>query len=216
MKIGKALLVAMALVAMALPAQATSISYELNYEFSGAATPSGSVLVTFDDQGTAGDVQVTISAANLSGTEFIDDIYINYNPSLNVAGLSFSWVSGQKYNSVLTGTNAYQADGDGKFDIVFDYPPPPGTFAAKFTSGETSVYNILGAGITANDFAFSSVESAGNGSYHVAAHVQGIAAAPGSGWIGDKPEDVPEGGTTLSLLGGALLGLGLLRRRFNL
>jgi hypothetical protein len=92
-------------------------------------------------------------------------------------------------NSILTGVNAFQADGDGKFDVLFDFPPPPGSTAARFTAGETVVYDITYTGIgslSAHSFRFPSAPGGGHGPFTSAAHVQRIGISDeDSGWIGD-------------------------------
>jgi hypothetical protein len=179
----------------------------LNFEFSGATQPAGSapwLTAKFEnnaDNGAipVGAVRLTMSAANLVANEFAALWYFNLNPSLTPGLLTFTPVSIGAVASVgiSTGVDAFKADGDGWFDISFDFPPPPGAFAGKFTSGESVVYDITygGAGFGVNSFSFSSVPGGGNGTYRTAAHVQGIgSSASGSGWIGpvDPPGGAPE------------------------
>ena len=68
-----------------------ALEFDLNFEFSGGADPSGSVLATFQ-QMAANTVQLTVDLTGLSGTEFISGFYFNYNPTGSVAlsSLSFS------------------------------------------------------------------------------------------------------------------------------
>jgi hypothetical protein len=210
---------------MAGQAKATTITLDLDLEFSGGTPPNGAtpwITATIDDSlGGPNGVRLTMSAINLVGNEFIDDWYFNLDPALDPTLLSFSYVGGQAANNINIGVNAFQADGDGKFDIQFDFPPP-GQFTAKFTAGEQSIYDLMYiAPITASSFDFNSVEGGGNGTYTSAAHIQGIDPdASLSGWIGNGNGDnggggiqsVPEPGT-LMLLAGGLMGLGYYGRK---
>ncbi len=92
----------------------------------------------------------------------------------------------------------FKADGDGWFDIQFDFPPPPGSFAAKFTAGESVIYDITSSeAIDVFSFDFSSAPGGGNGTFRSAAHVQGIGRdGDDSGWIGDE-NVIPEPASVL-------------------
>ncbi|MDH5408516.1 MAG: hypothetical protein OEY00_07890, partial [Gammaproteobacteria bacterium] len=68
-------------------ANATVISYALDYEFSGASAPAGSgpwLYATFDDGGSAGTVSLTLEA-HLFADEFDGSVYFNFDPSQNSA-----------------------------------------------------------------------------------------------------------------------------------
>ena len=206
-------LLAAGLLLPASAAQAASISFDLDYEFSGATDPAGPgpwMTVTFDDAfGGANTVRLTISNGGLIGDESVGQIYLNFDPALNAALLSFAAVdnSASVPNAILKGTDAFMADGDGFFDILFDMPPAPGTPGPRFTAGESIVYDLTyTSAISASSFDYFSVMGGGAGSYQAAAHVQSIGVGEDSGWIGPVPEPST----------GMLLGLGLLlavRRR---
>ena len=208
-------------LAIPLPTQADTLTYNLNYVFSGQ-TPSGPspwLTATFTDTGL-NTVRLTMDASGLSGSEFVDGKgndkgwFFNLDPTKDPTKLTFVFVSGNDANSIVTGTNAFKADGDGSYDILFQWDPKP---EDRLIEGQTAVCDITSseAGLLASWFDYLSEPSPGSGFlFHSAAHVQGI--GPGgedSGWIGDRNGGkIPEP-STLLLIGSGLLGLALCARK---
>ena len=188
----------------ATSAVAASITFDLNYEFSGGTAPEGPapwMQITLDDSfGGANTVRLTIATSGLTGNESVKGVYLNFDPILDPTQLSFTAVdiADAVPNAINTGVNAFQADGDGLFDIEFDLPPPPGNDAVQLMAGESIVYDLTYVSpISAASFDYSSVMGGGNGSYQAAAHIQRIGVASDSGWIGPVPE--PSTGLLLSV-----------------
>ena len=217
-----ALFAVAAMVGIAQPSAAASITINMTTEFSGGASPQGTspyMIATFEDIG-AGLVQLTMDATNLVGTEFISEWSFNFDPSLDATDLDIDHVSGIEAVSVDQGNNGFQADGGGKYDIQFnfDIAPPGDRFGPNAVV--TSVYTFDLAGITAESFNFISAPGGGNPNYLSAAHIQGIAVSPGSGWLGGvlddggEDEETPVVPEPASLI---LMGTGLLIvcRRFK-
>jgi hypothetical protein len=203
------------LVTTGNPAAAATLSFGLSSEFSGAVAPDGPApwaTATFDDSfGGANTVRITLDAHGLTDPESIEVWYFNFDPSLDAALLTFTAVDNSDAvpNGVFGSTDAFKADGDGLYDILFDLPPPPGSASARFTAGETITYDITyTAAISASSFDFLSTPDGGNGPFVTAAHIQSTGVGnEDSAWV-----TVPEPANVL-LFAMGLASAGLSRRR---
>jgi hypothetical protein len=206
----------------ALALSAEALTLELTTEFSGATAPTGTPpwgTATFTDAG-AGTVNLTLQL-NLQGAqEFLTAWYFNFDPTLNAGDLIFAYQAASSTGPAATvnlGTDAFQADGDGLYDIFLDFPPPPGSFASKFTGTETVVYQITCGdpsecgGFDSESFSFLGAPAGGSGPFFHAAHVQGIGeAGEDSGWVtGDGGNGTVAAPATLLLLGLGLAGFSI-------
>jgi len=217
MKGKAALLVTLLCIAAVAPAtaMATIVSFGATYGYSGtapaAATPPSWLTTQFNDHDASGSVTLTLSATNLTGTEFVGEWYLNLDPTLSPNNLHFSTptkVGSFDDPTVSTGVDQFKADGDGYFDIYLDFATSAGD-SSRFTAGDSVSYIIDGiSSLTANSFKFLSATGGGEGIYPMAAHVQNT---PGggvySGWV-----SVPEPSVLLLLSTGmaGLLGYGRL------
>jgi hypothetical protein len=146
------------LVLLPVASFAATFTLALDTEFSGATAPvSGTtpwVTATFDDSfGGPNTVRLTMTADNLTGGtngENLELFYFNFDPSLDPTALIFTAVdvsasnpeNGKGDNGIFTGVNAFMANGDGNYDIAFNFPPPPGSGGNRFTGGESVIYDI--------------------------------------------------------------------------
>ena len=228
MKISTLFALATGLLVAALPSTQAAVGLmNLSATFTGTAPAvSPALQVRFEDGFGANVVRITMDATNLTGNEFVSNWFLNVNPLIDPATLSFSLVSAPGVPSfgvsnILKGANAYRADGDGFYDLEFDFPPPPGSFAAKFTSGEKVVVDAYrSSGLAFSDFFFLSAPAGpGNpGPFYAAAHVQGIGAGNDSGWIGTGSADItaiPEPASGAMLAASTVFAALWLRRRIR-
>jgi hypothetical protein len=206
------------LAVSAVPAQAATVTYALDYIFS---PPTGSVTslvtATLTDTGTAVQFDITNQAG--IGTK-LDSLYFNFaQGTINPDQLTFSNVSaaGGTYSTLLAPSinaivAALKADGDGYFDGKFAYST--NNFLAQ---GETLSFRLSAAGedLSVNDFNFFSRMGGGTGSYILASHIQNLPATGSSVWVGTvTPVPLP---AALWLFGSGIVGLvGVLRRMRNL
>jgi hypothetical protein len=187
-------------------------------------TPAGTPpwgTATFTDTG-AGEVTLELSLTLQDPDEFVTSWFFNLDPAYDPTDLDFSG-SGA---TVSLGSNAFQAPGDGFFDIWLTFPSGPPS--SRFNNSDTITFVItcvLCTGFEADSFNFMSTSDAAGPLFH-AAHVQGIGEnATASAQVTGGPNGGGGGSTqvpapaSLALLGSAmtaavgLVGVRRLRRK---
>ena len=208
------------------PAQASVVTLNLGTVFSdGSVAPDGPApyaTVTLDDGGGTGQVNMTVNVSANIGQAFLEQVYLNFDSNLDLSLLSFAFNSGlsdgpdaengKGTNGIFVGFDAFQSDGDGAYDILFDFPPPPGSGGSKFEAGETVVYTITSTeAITASSFNYLSAEGGGEGTFLAASKFNGTGGGGESAWVGAGVIPVP---AAVWLFGSGLIGLvGVARRK---
>jgi hypothetical protein len=199
-----------------LQATAAVVTFEYTESF-GDVSPDGPApwaTSVFDDGGSAGSVTLTMSVAAGVNLADVTAMYFNLDPTMDPTALGFNRDGGSgptaANTDIKTGVDGFKAGGDGLYDILFDFPPPPGQQAARFNAGEDLVYTITGAGLTANSFNFFATPDGGFGPYLSVARFQDTGPLQeDSDWVGAVP--VP---AAVWLFGSGLLGLvGIARRK---
>lgn len=182
-----------AIAGLLLPskANASGILYQFDTPFPADASPDGSspwIDASFQDA-TGGGVLLTVTNLGLTSSEFMQGngsganggIFFNINPNDDPTSLTFTLKSETANfgTYINTGENAFKADGDGKYDIVFDFS------THLFAGGASFTYLISGiSGLTSSDFAYLSEPAGGSGPFYAAAHVMGLSPnASNSTWI---------------------------------
>lgn len=208
----RGLTVALIILAGSLAANA-SIEYQLNTPFGTDPAPNTGngpwIDASFIDV-TPGEVLLTVINVNLLPGEFVQGngngasggLYFNLNPGDNPADLKFTPVSstGNFGPVISTGEDKFKADGDGYYDIQFDFSQQTFSVDSSFT------YEITGIStLTAADFEYESAPGGGLGPFYAAAKIQGL---PGGSSTYIEPSGgyeiipVPEPGSLVLLAGG--------------
>lgn len=189
--------------------QASALTFSLNFEFSGGQAPGGPppwLTATFTDV-AADHVIMTLSASGLVASENVSGWYFNVSDAFvgNLTFLDPAPVGQFDLPTIQQGLNSFQADGDGRYDILFSFTPG-GDPSRVFGAGESLAYSISAPGLTAADFNLLSQPAGGHGPFYTAAHIQNTTGpgSGGSGWIAPIPEPSI---TSLAIMGGLFAAL---------
>lgn len=211
-------------------ASAATVTFQLNHEFSGAATPSvvpwGSA--TFTDI-AAGVVELRMTRFANMTSERVTSWYFNLGANTNdsndatflPSGLSAAFVTAtgapsgtfsKRADGASTDTS-FKADGDGFFDFKFTWGNSPGErFGSPSATHQEVVWHLTHTAGGFNALLFNNLSlgsgNSPNGLPH-AAHIQSIGNGD-SGWLTDLTVIPLPSGAGLAMAGLGILGL---RRR---
>ena len=188
--------IAIGLFALATAPKAQALTLTFDTVFSGFSPAGSSPYLTAElTVVDATHVDLTLTAS-LDAAEFINTLYFNFDPALDLSLLSLSDSTDPDVGGVdfSKGTDAFKADGDGLYDILFDFDHA--SPSDRFIGSEVLTYTFVyaGAGMTDLSFNFLSTPDGGHGPFRAAAHVQGIAPNGCSGWIAPANGALPNGG----------------------
>ena len=199
MRLWKALVLGGACVLTGSGAVTASVNYNINTVFSGAQA-AGYVSASFTQEGS--NVRLRVES-HLGSGEFLSNLAFNYDPFATLAGSGATAVSGSfGLPAYTTGSNFYQADGDGQYDVRLEFST---SGPSRFDGAD--VFEMLFLNATEGNFFALSNPAGGHGPFHAAGHIQGIGPSNGdSGWHRDGelvplPAPVYAGGGLLALMG---------------
>ncbi len=196
------------LLSAGILAARAAFANSVEFDFGPAGAPTMTAL--FQDAGP-GQVQLTIDAVNLNGSDALNSLCFNFNPGLDATSLIFTQTGlvGGVGGRVSAANDSYKVGGgSGKYDINFVFGP-------NFVTGDSATYSITGIpDLSVNDFLFLATPSAGRLPGYAAGSIQELSDVL---IVQGEPDlrGVPEISSTFGLLALALVGIGVLARRFK-
>ena len=211
--------VTLSLIGSLTAVDAATLSFDYDHSF-GAVAPEGPApyaTAVFDDGNTPGTVTLTVEVAATVGEADVAELYFSLDGSLDPNDLVIARTGGDGPSAgdidFFIDPNAFQAGGDGRYDILIDLPPPPGSQASRFNAGETLIFSLSGIGtLEAASFNFLAAPGGEHGPFLSVARFLSTGADKGSSdWVGAIPEP-----SSLILLALGSLGICVRRRRSTL
>jgi hypothetical protein len=170
-------------------------------------------------------VRLTITAPNLTSSEFLQTLYLNFNDTKQVTSLVFTpvfslWQGLSTAYSLGLNQNNFQAgSAGGDFDIQLGFQTSGG-LSSQFNHGDTVVFDITtkqNTSLSSMDFAFQSYNGHHPPLYYEAAYLGGISGNK-TGWVAADTFNVslvPEPTSGFTAAACCFVGLAGLRRAKN-
>jgi hypothetical protein len=194
-----------------LACEARALTFELGETFNGASPSSTAPWLTATfSQGVNGTVNLALQSSLEISSEFFGSLGFNFNPNKTLSGVTQNGGAPAIVNWSLNGENLQGGGNVGMgFDVMINFETANGS---RFQG--TDLINFIFSGTTPlvpTDFNFFSAND-----LQIAAHVQGIPNGPSGAVKGVQIGEttVPDGGSTLILLGIGTTLFALVRRTF--
>jgi hypothetical protein len=199
--------------ASAMTAQADPVTFVLGgADFSGPTANTGGN-ITVHIQNIAGGVRISVTNNLVDPGAFLGALYLNTSVAPLAGALGTCVNCAATNGQTMTfnfGSDAFQADGDGRYDILIDFSTAA---ADRLLAGEVVIFDVTSTtvGFTSDSFLVFSAPGGGNGPFRAAAHIQSLP----NGQSDFITEEIPEP-TSMILLGTGLATLAAgLRKRFK-
>jgi hypothetical protein len=205
------------LTVCALPASANTVQYLLTSDhcsnggcLSGQGS-AGTITVTDVSGGVTVDVTLNSNFGFINGGfDAVFGFNLLNTPSITYSGVNSGWVvvgGNPQSASTANNGNGLHMDGTGYFQYGLDCPVAACGHGASNPYYLPLDFTITGTGLTTASFTTNAI-----GEYFA---VDIIGPNGNTGGVDASVQGVPDGGITVMLLGGALVGLATLRRRFR-
>jgi hypothetical protein len=186
-------------------------------DFSGGTDNIGGTITVLIHDVSTGVVQLIITNNLADAAGFLGDLFLNTTaaPLGSPAGSCIACLAINNTPPTFNfGSNAFQADGDGLYDIALNFS---NAASDRLTPGESITLQInstSGGAFNAASFGTLSAPGPGGGAgpFLVAAHIQGLNNG-GSDWI-TTVTNTPEPGSMI-LVATGLVGLAVRRRQMK-